>query len=88
MLFSEDESKVTLIDYQQMALVHPARDFWHFLSATTDAEFRRAHLTSLVLCPNFFTKWTFPEIFSIIVLLVNGIQAEIKFETSIFKFKI
>ena len=53
MLFSEDESKVTLIDYQQMALVHPARDFWHFLSATTDAEFRRAHLTSLVLCPNF-----------------------------------
>lgn len=53
MLFSKDESKVTLIDYQQMALLHPARDIWHFLSATTDAEFRRAHLTSLVLCPNF-----------------------------------
>jgi aminoglycoside phosphotransferase (APT) family kinase protein len=48
MMFSEDESSVTLLDYQLMGLLHPAKDLWYFLAATTDAEFRRAHLQGLV----------------------------------------
>ena len=48
MLFSEDETKVTLLDFQLMTILHPARDIWYFLAGTSDAEFRRLHLTSLV----------------------------------------
>ncbi len=55
MMFSEDESQVTLLDYQLMALLHPAKDLWYFLSVATDADFRRDHLGHLVK----FIFWTF-----------------------------
>jgi hypothetical protein len=31
-----------------MALLHPSKDLWYFLSIATDAEFRRDHLKGLV----------------------------------------
>lgn len=48
MMFSEDETKVTLLDFQLMTILHPARDIWYFLAGTSDAEFRKAHLNDLV----------------------------------------
>ena len=48
-MFSEDETQVMLLDYQIMVRLHPARDIWYFLAATTDAEFRKAHLDDLVI---------------------------------------
>ena len=49
MMFSKDETQVTLLDYQIMVRLHPARDIWYFLAAITDAEFRKAHLDDLVI---------------------------------------
>ena len=34
-MFSEDESQVVLLDYQIMALAHPAKDIWYFLSVAS-----------------------------------------------------
>ena len=48
MMFSDDESRVVLLDYQLMGILHPAKDLWYFLAATTDADFRNAHLSGLV----------------------------------------
>jgi len=48
MMFSEDETKVTFLDFQLMQVDHPARDIWHFLAGTTDADFRRQHLQGLL----------------------------------------
>ena len=49
MMFSKDETKVTFLDFQVLVLLHPARDIWYFLAGTSDAEFRKAHLSQLLL---------------------------------------
>ncbi|XP_065656068.1 uncharacterized protein LOC136081805 [Hydra vulgaris] len=48
MFFNEDESYVTLIDYQMMSFYHPALDIWYMLSVSTDREFRKVHLRNLL----------------------------------------
>merc|ERR1712126_49905 len=49
MLFSSNDPndkdlKVTLIDFQLMALSHPGKDLWYLLYCNVDKEFRAKHL--------------------------------------------
>ena len=39
-----DETEVTFVDFGQFQTSHPARDFWYFLYASTDSEWRKNHL--------------------------------------------
>jgi len=48
MLFSEDDNKVCFIDFQMLAINHPANDFWYFLSICTDSKWRRENLESVI----------------------------------------
>lgn len=48
MMFSQDETKVTFLDFQIMQILHPARDIWYFLAGATDGDFRREHLHDLL----------------------------------------
>lgn len=48
MMFTQDETKVTFLDYQIMQILHPSRDIWYFLAGATDADFRREHLQGLL----------------------------------------
>ncbi len=39
-MFSEDESQVVLLDFQVIALAHPAKDIWYFLSVATGKSYQ------------------------------------------------
>lgn len=41
---NNDETEITFVDFQLMQTSHPARDFWYFLYASTDSEWRKNHL--------------------------------------------
>merc|ERR1711915_274280 len=52
-LFSSDDPndtdlKVTLVDFQQLTLCHPARDLWYLLYSNVDREFRTQHLHTVL----------------------------------------
>jgi len=54
MLFSSNDPndkdlKVTLIDFQLMALSHPGKDLWYLLYCNVDKEFRAKHLKEVLL---------------------------------------
>jgi len=44
----ENDLKVTLLDFQQLIIAHPARDLWYFLYSSTDKQFRDKHLTDVL----------------------------------------
>ncbi|XP_047138395.1 uncharacterized protein LOC105848773 [Hydra vulgaris] len=69
MLFNEDESYVTLIDYQMMSFYHPALDIWYMLSISTDREFRKVHLRNLL-----------QDYFKVFVSYAKDAGVEISFE--------
>ena len=52
-LFSSDNTEdpkqvATILDYQVMALGHPARDIWYLIYSNTDKEFREKHLQTVL----------------------------------------
>jgi len=50
MMFSceDNELSVTLLDFQQLMIAHPARDLWYFLYSSTDKQFRDHHLKDVL----------------------------------------
>ncbi len=44
LLFSEDNLKACMVDFQMLSIGHPARDIWYFFYICSDSTWRKEHL--------------------------------------------